>query len=406
MRSYGLVQASGRLGVVDETEAFAKRLVALEEKRVGTSHPAYAAALGILGVEYRQQGRYEDAEALLRRSLAIREQALGAHHLDVVPSLLHLSDFHYWRRNYDEAETLALRALAIREQALGSTHMNVASALENLGKIYLVQRRPDRAEAVFKRALAIYEAALPAKHPKVVHMIRYLAASQRGHGRYDEAVGLYQRALAIQEEIEGPDHPNVYDTLRLLAELNVLRGKPADALSYSRKTTAAILAHAEREAGTGLQTEGGLVERRAGDFRNHVANLFRAVRAKVEPASPLGREAFTIAQWANQSAAAAAVQQMATRFSAGSGPLADAVRKKQDLTAAWRSANQRLLAAISGTGGEGNKATVDAIRKDIAALDSELAAVTATTREGFSRLRGAGKPQAAVRRRGSEAPGA
>ncbi len=380
---YGLVQASGRLGVVDETEAFAKRLVALEEKRVGTSHPAYAAALGILGVEYRQQGRYEDAEALLRRSLAIREQALGAHHLDVVPSLLHLSDFHYWRRNYDEAETLALRALAIREQGLGPTHVNVASALENLGKVYIVQGRPDQAEPVFKRALAIYESELPAKHPRVVHTLRYLAASLRGYGRYDEAVGLYERALAVQEEIEGPNHPNVYDTLRLLADLNVLRRKPADALTYSRKATAAILAHADREARGSQQTQGGLVERRAGDFRNHVANLVRASRARIEPGSALGREAFAIAQWANQSAAAAALQQMAARFSAGSGPLADTVRKQQDLAAAWRNANQRLIAAISGADGEGSKATLDAIRKDIATLEGELAAVGTKLEKDF-----------------------
>ena len=51
-------------------------------------------------------------------------------------------------------------------------------------------------------------------------------------------------------------------------------------------------------------------------------------------------ESFEMAQWANQSAAAAASNQMAARTSAGTGALAELVRKQQDEAAELRSARQ------------------------------------------------------------------
>ena len=65
--------------------------------------------------------------------------------------------------------------------------------------------------------------------------------------------------------------------------------------------------------------------------------------AMIRPPPALGREALEIAQWAGQSAASAAVQQMAARF-AGGDALGALVRERQDLSAAWRDRDQRLAA--------------------------------------------------------------
>ena len=126
-----------------------------------------------------------------------------------------------------------------------------------------------------------------------------------------------------------------------------------------------------------------MVELRAGYFRAHVANLIAASRKQLEPNMMISREAFTTAQWASQSAAAAAIQQMAARFASGQGPLADAVRKKQDLAAAWRTANQRLLTAISGADGKIDKPAVDAVRSEITRLEGEIATVNGQLEKDF-----------------------
>ncbi len=62
--------------------------------------------------------------------------------------------------------------------------------------------------------------------------------------RYAEAEQAYQRALAINTAARGENHPEVARVLNDLALLSVARGDPADAIAYSRKATATVLAHA------------------------------------------------------------------------------------------------------------------------------------------------------------------
>jgi hypothetical protein len=189
---------------------------------------------------------------------------------------------------YSEAERLLKRALAIRQ---------------NLAIVY----RGERAKEVLKRALAIREE------------LTNLANLYRDQGKYWEAVGYYARALAISEKALGASHPEVAWGLNNMAILYEALGESRSALAYSRKATAAVLAHRTAESTGAPQTGaiGGLVERRASHFQRHVANLAVAARKGIEPEPSLVHEAVEVAQWANQSEAAAAVQQMSTRFAAG-----------------------------------------------------------------------------------------
>jgi hypothetical protein len=72
-------------------------------------------------------------------------------------------------------------------------------------------------------------------------------------------------------------------------------------------------------------------------------------RAQIHPVLDMGREGFEIAQWAEQSSAGAAVQQMALRFSSGDGAVAKLVPQQQDLSAAWRGQNKPAGSTHSGT---------------------------------------------------------
>ena len=56
----------------------ARRLLAINEKSLGSNHPAVASCLNILAELYHARGRYGDAERLYKRSLAIAEKALGS----------------------------------------------------------------------------------------------------------------------------------------------------------------------------------------------------------------------------------------------------------------------------------------------------------------------------------------
>src|SRR5262249_11825447 len=147
--------------------------------------------------------------------------------------------------------------------------------LNNLGNVYRDQGKYGEAEEFLKRALVTRERALGANHPDVASTLNNLAIVYRRQGKYSEAEGLYKRALAINEQALGTSHPNVAWTLNDMAVRYEGRGESGSALAYSRKATAAILAHRAAESTGTPRTEavGGLVEPRASYFQRHVANL-------------------------------------------------------------------------------------------------------------------------------------
>jgi CHAT domain-containing protein/tetratricopeptide (TPR) repeat protein len=360
-----------------DAEGLYKRALAIREKALGASHPDVAQALNNLAVVYAKQAKYADAEGLYKRALAIWEKALGKDHPTVAKNLHNLAGVYHDQGKYADAEGLYRRVLAIWEKVPGKDHPDVAQTLNNLANVYEVQGKYADAEGLYKRALAIKEKALGADHPDVALTLNNLASVYTDQGKYADAEGLDKRALAIEEKALGADHPDVAQTLDNLAILSARRGNAESALANSRKATAAVIAHAAAET-TGAQRKegaGGLVEQRAIYFHHHLAYLDAVAQKGSEPLLALALEGFEIAQWANQSAAAAAVQQMGLRFAAGTDALAALVRERQDLSAFWRDRDKALLAALSKPQGQQNPTAIGALRRELAATENKLAAV-------------------------------
>jgi tetratricopeptide (TPR) repeat protein len=368
-----------------DAEGLYKRALAIKEKALGADHPDVAATLGNLALVYADQGKYADAEALHKRALAIKEKMLGADHPDVAKTLNNLAGVYQSQGKHTDAEALYKRALAIKKKALGADHPAVAASLDNLASVYGAQGNYADAEVLHKRALAIYEKALGAEHPEVALTLNNLAIEYKNQGRYADAEALYKRALAIREKALGADHPEVAGTLNNLAILFASSGNSESALAYSRKATAAVIAHAATET-SGAQYKkggGGLVEQRADFFVLHVASLAAAAQKRLEPETELGREALIMAQWAKQSAAAAAVQQMGLRFAAGTDALAALVRERQDLSAFWHERDKALLTVLAKPQGQQSPAAIGALRSELAATESKLNANTARLEQEF-----------------------
>jgi tetratricopeptide (TPR) repeat protein/CHAT domain-containing protein len=356
-----------------EAEALHKQVLAIRERALGVSHPSVALSLDNLAGLYRSQGRYGDAEGLLKRALAIREKNLGANHPDVAATLTSLGDTYRYEAKYGEAEALLKRALAIREQVFGKDNPNVTNTLNDLALVYSSQSKFREAEGLHKRALAIGEKTLGTADPAVALSLDNLAGVYRSQGKYGEAEGLYKRALTIGERALGASHPAVAVTLNNLAGIYGALGKNESALTFSRRATALVVAHAAAESfDARLKADSdGLVERRSSFFRRHLANLAAAARTAPDPS--LGREALETAQWASRSSAAAAVGQMSTRFAAGDGALAATVREIQDLSAARREKDNRLLDELANPEGQRDGTAIEVLRTSIAENESRIA---------------------------------
>ena len=410
-----------------EVEEASRRALAIRENALGPNHPDVAASVNNLAHVYERLGRYAEADKLFQRSIEIWEKALGPKHPYLATSLLNLASVYADEDRFDEAEALYKRALGIREAAFGPNHSDVATVLNNLAAIYEAQGRSDELETHAKRALAIVTKTLGPNNPDTAKVIRKLGVAYDAQGRYadadaqfkraleiatkafgpehrfiatvllnqgelfehqrryDDAEQAYKRALAINEKARGPNHPDTARTLNHLAALSVVQGKPANAVAYSRKATAAVLAHANLgdQAAPQARDGDGLIEQRSGFFVNHVASLAAGARERIEPASALGREAFEIAQWANQSAAAAAVQQLNPRFASGNDALAALVRQDQDLSAYRRDRAKALVETLARPAGQSNPAQIDTIRRQIEDTERKLATTKAQLEKEF-----------------------
>lgn len=373
-----------RLGRYAEADRAYQRAIAMWEKALGPKHPDLATALNNLAVVYVGEERFDEAEALYRRALSIREEAFGRQSTEAATVLNNLAQLYELQARFVDVEDYSRRALAIVEKTLGPDNPDTAKVVRKLGVALEGQGRFEEADRQFKRALDAFVKTFGPDHRFIATVLASQARLFERQRRYREADGALRRALAINETTRGANHPEVARNLNQLAKVAAAQGEARDALAYSRRATAAVLAHAAADGARPRSGEaGGLVEQRSSYFVAHVGHASAAAQAAIEPNAALAEEAFEMAQWANQSAAATAVQQMGARAAAGDDALAKLVRENQDLTAFWRARDRALSEALSKPTTPDNTAVIAAIRKQLAETDQRLADAQARLRREF-----------------------
>ncbi|HXW24195.1 MAG TPA: CHAT domain-containing tetratricopeptide repeat protein, partial [Xanthobacteraceae bacterium] len=347
-----LEEAQGRFR---RAEALYKQAQEIYERAFGPEHPNVGTALNNLGGLYHRQYRYAEAEPLFRRALAIYEKAYGPNHPDVARVLNNLADAYGGQGRLAEAEPLLKRASAAWERALGPDHPDVAQALNNLGGLYLETGQGAEAEPLFQRSLAIREKAFGPDHRAVAEVLGNMARLDLLEGRAKQAEPLARRALAINERTLGPLHPDVARTQSLLADILRALGRFKDALGLVETT----IAHQRPEPETAMPV------------------LMAAERAGAIELTRAFDEGLAVVERASYSSAAAALDKLAVRVSAGSGALAELVRKDQDLAAEASSLDRAIMAAAARPPAQRNAALEQRIKDRLAAIADEAGAVRA-----------------------------
>jgi CHAT domain-containing protein/tetratricopeptide (TPR) repeat protein len=354
-------------------------------EQAAPSDDGLALTINALAVVLDLQGRRDESEALYKRVLVVQEQALGPDHPYVANTLENLAIVYRAQARYQEAERLYKRALAIKQKVYSANHPDIASAFMNLANVYQAQGEYARAERQLIRALSIEEKVLGKNHPTLVMTLQNLGNAYTSQKKFTDAESAFKRALVIGEATLAPNHPRLASAFYNLAIMYRDAGKNSEMLIYSRRATAAVIAYAAGESSDAEQNErmGGVIEQRAHYFRFHSDALWTAAQKGIAPAPQLGREAFEVAQWAGQSSAAGALQQMAVRFAAGNDALAALVRERQDLSAFWRNRNNALVAALARSQSQQQSTEVDVLRKQTADIESKLFANAARLEKDF-----------------------
>jgi serine/threonine-protein kinase len=204
-----LADAHFYAGNYEDSDELNRRLLAMTEEHLGTSHPAYATCLINLGATRAWLGYLEEAERYYRDALVINEAYHGREHPAVASNLALISAVLNDQKRHDEAREVILEALAVQEAVYGPDHYQVALTLNRLATADLARGDLDAAEAGFARELAIYRATVGDEHPSTATGLSNMATIHFRRGDYDRSEQTMRQSLATFRAALKPDHMNV-----------------------------------------------------------------------------------------------------------------------------------------------------------------------------------------------------
>jgi CHAT domain-containing protein/Tfp pilus assembly protein PilF len=385
------------LGRFGDAEPLYKEALQIREEAVPSDPQAVANSLNDMGQLYYTLERYHEAADLYWKALGLWEHALPPDSAQIGEALNNLGATYRGLGRYEEAEPLLLRALAIQKKALGENHPDVALTLNNIGIVYLLQNRVAEAEPFVRQSLEMYQRLLPANHPKIADALNILGVLYFRRENYVEAELLFARASDIGERSLGLQHPDTLQYLGRLAQVREAQGNLSEAYDLYRKVALNYIARSDRAGGAIAKAD---AREDSGDNsaqqRVYLA-LVRVAQAltKVERrrGTSLIDEAFVTGQRVETSMAAAALSQMSVRFSAGTGPLIDLVRRRQELVAEYQALDRRLVAAYSAPDTLPDLAQEPQWQQQSAEVDRQIAEVDAQLAREFPKYPALANPK-------------
>jgi hypothetical protein len=220
-------------------------------------------------------------------------------------------------------------------------------------------------------------------------------------GRLADAELLYKRALEIYEKALPPGHPDLAQSLNNLAALYCVRHDWMAAANYARRaTTTIIIERAKRSAGSSEIGSADTTRRELSDRSSRgdpfgwlVLAAWSLAEQQPSQRATLSEESFIATQWTGQTAAGAALAQMASRLARGEGELSRLVREQQNLIELWQQLDKQIVAAHALPPERRNAAREAELGTGLATTDRQLVALNARLAKDFPEYAGLANPE-------------
>ncbi len=179
----------------------AKRIVEVQEKKLGPTHLGVAAALNDLGGLYKDQKKFDEAEPIFKRAASILQGKTSPRELVLMAMVQHnLCEMYRDQKKLDEAEKAGKEALSIRESVLGAQKPAVADTLRVLASVYVAAGKSAEAEAAYRGALAIRSKSQGWNRPVMVESLVDVAGACAAQDKNEEAERYFKEALRLGQE--------------------------------------------------------------------------------------------------------------------------------------------------------------------------------------------------------------
>ena len=263
-----------RRGDFVEAEKLYRESIAILQGMGPVGEKDLAVDLNNLGELFRSQGRPREAEPVLREALELNRRVRGSEHPEVATNLNNLALVLSQLYNWSEAESMARQALALDRKLLGEEHPYVSLDLQNLAAVLLGAGVVDEADSLAREALARRRRIFGERHLNVAACIQVLGRVRLKKADLDGARA-FTEALEIREKARGRDHFEVAEVLGRLAEVDLARGRLAEAASSLAEATRIMRRadHPNQILGARLHSEYGYSLYRLGRFSEAEAEL-------------------------------------------------------------------------------------------------------------------------------------
>ena len=196
-------------GDYEGSDRLNRRLLALVEENLGTSHPSYASVMINLASSRRWLGYLEEAEQLYRDALPINESYHGRDHPATASNLNLIGAVLTDQEKYDEARVYLDEALAVRTKVFGPNHTRTARTVNQLARAQLAGGDLDAAETSFLREYEIYVTAVGPEHPWTATAMSNMASIHYRREEWEKAEEVMRRSLAIYVAALDPGHVDI-----------------------------------------------------------------------------------------------------------------------------------------------------------------------------------------------------
>ncbi|KUJ54553.1 hypothetical protein ACZ90_66245 [Streptomyces albus subsp. albus] len=223
--------ALGRVGRTDDAVSEMRKVLALQERVLGSTHRNVVSVRASLGALLQQQGSLAEAEEQLSEALNALPEDDGGR-LDVRHDLAAVLQA---RGRLQEA-IRQLRDIADEERRRsGPAHPNTITARNSLGVALKDFGRLDEAAAVYLEALRDAGSKHFNDQPLILTLRHNLAVAMRIQGNLDEAEKEHSAILEIQKRRLGPEHPETLTTRLSLTRILDDRGATTEAEAAYRE---------------------------------------------------------------------------------------------------------------------------------------------------------------------------
>lgn len=375
----------GRTGRLEEASRLLKSGIAASERSLGAEHVDMATSLARLAATIDMLGRQDETEQIYLRAIRLIRRSRGNSHPDLGAPLHNLAELYADQGRLAEAEPLMMEALRIRQAAFGEFHPDVAATVNNLGGLYQRMGRSSDATKMFEQASAINERVLGPDHPEFALALGNIATARAVSGDLGtEVEQTLQRAARILADKLGPNHPQLAIALGNLSGFYHAKRNWKEAVAYGRQ--AAAITRRKLERGVVDQTAASWEPealRNAHDFSTLVKSLYRLSLEDASNSATYADEAFEVAQWAANSAAAISVAEMAARSAAKNSALEQLTRERKKLVETWAVSDRSLIQVFAKPQKERNGDEVSRMRDRLAETTARIAEIDARLAREF-----------------------